>query len=65
VQYRRTAARQTDDEKRFANLLSRDAWIRLPISLYEQTRTQYAYEIGPQDDSPDQVKLSLALAGIE
>ena len=37
VQHGRTAARQTDDEERFTNFLSHDAWIRLPISLYEQT----------------------------
>jgi hypothetical protein len=37
VQQGGTAAGQTNDEERFANFLSRDAGIRLPISLREQT----------------------------
>jgi hypothetical protein len=30
------AAGQANDEERFANFLSHDAWIRLPIPLHEQ-----------------------------
>jgi len=37
VQHSRTAAGQTNDEERFANFLSHDAWICLPIPLHEQT----------------------------
>jgi hypothetical protein len=33
--------------------------------LYEQTRTQYAYEIRSQDNPSNQVKLGLALTGID
>jgi len=65
VQEGRTAPGQTNDEERFANFLSHDVWVRLSISLDEQTRTQCAYEISPQDNSSDQVELGLALAGIE
>src|SRR6266513_2334253 len=36
VQEGRTAARQTNDEERVANVLSRDTWMRLPITLHEQ-----------------------------
>src|SRR5205814_6612920 len=36
VQEGRAAARQTNDEERVANFLSRDAWMRLPITLHEQ-----------------------------
>jgi hypothetical protein len=36
VQQGGTAAGQADDEKRFTNFLSHNAWIRRPISLYEQ-----------------------------
>jgi hypothetical protein len=37
VQQGGTAAGQTNDEERFANFLSRDVGIHLPISLHEQT----------------------------
>ena len=36
VQEGRTAAWQTNDEERFVNFLSHDAWIHLPIPLHEQ-----------------------------
>jgi hypothetical protein len=42
-----------------------DARVRRPISLYKQSRTQYAYEISAQNDSSNQVQLGFALAGIE
>jgi hypothetical protein len=65
MQERGTAAGQTNDEEGFANFLPRDARIYLPISLHEQTRRQYADEIGPKHNSSDQVELGLALAGIQ
>jgi len=36
VQQGGTAAGQADDEERFTNFLSHNAWIRGPISSYEQ-----------------------------
>jgi hypothetical protein len=65
MQQGRTATWQTDDEERFANFLSHNAWVRLSIPLDEQTRTQSAHEICPKDNSSDQVELGLALTGIQ
>jgi hypothetical protein len=36
VQEGRSAAGQTNDEEWFANFLSHDGWIRLPILLHAQ-----------------------------
>jgi hypothetical protein len=65
VQQSGAAAGQADDEERFADFLSHNVWIRLPIALHEQTRTQRPYDIRSKDNSPDQIKFGLALAGIQ
>jgi hypothetical protein len=37
MQERGTATGQADDKERFANFLPRNVWIKLPISVHEQT----------------------------
>src|SRR5205807_10524883 len=65
MQERGTATGQADNKERFANFLSRNVWIKLPISVHEQTRTQDADEIGPKSNLPDQVKSRLTVARVE
>jgi hypothetical protein len=65
VQQSGTASGQTDDEERFADFLAHNPWIHLPVTLHEQTRTQYAYEVCAKGNSSDQIEFGLALAGIQ
>jgi len=60
-----TTARQPYNKERFADFLTRDLGIKLPVSFYQQARTQRVQHVEPKSDLADQIQLRLGLAGFE
>src|SRR5215471_178741 len=65
VQHAGAAARQPDNKQRLADLLARNVWVKLPVPLHFQTRTQCLQNIDLQSNFPDQIKPCLVPAGIK
>ena len=65
MQHTGTTARQPYDEKRLADFLARNVWIKLPVPFHLQTRAQRLQNVDLQSNFSNQVEPRLVLAGFE
>src|SRR5262249_5912463 len=61
MQHAGAAARQPYDKKRVADFLAGYLWIKLPVPLHLEARTQGLQNVGSQCNFSDQVELCLVL----
>src|SRR5215469_2979698 len=62
VQYAGAAARQSYDKERFADFLTRNVWIKLPVTFHLQTRAQRLQNVDSQGNFSDQAEPCLVVA---
>src|SRR5262249_12236977 len=65
MQHTGPTPRQSHDEKRFTDFLTRNVWIKLPVPFHFQTRTQCLQDVDLQSNFSDQVEVCLILGGLE